>query len=1037
MKTLCTNIIKYFTENMFITNFIIIMILLLGLTHNHLLRKEVAPMVEANSIHINIYNPTASAQEIEQDVIIPLEDLIQSFDVSMTYTSFANDSYGKITAFLPITSDIVNIKQRIVSLLQNAPNLPSDARITITEEGAQSIPMYYFAIQLQDSTNTTLLQEEAHKINQQILRLPDVYTTETSGLLQKEIFVNVEPKKLMQYYISLQEIIRSLFRRNINNSEGVLNVNNSEKILITDAGFSYPLDITNTIIRSNFEQKSITLSDVAYSEEGFEKANNDVYIDNTLAVFFGVRSKSEVNITKLTKDLDDILSSRQLPKDLKITVVDKRSDSVNNILHFTQGSAILSIIIVFLVLLLFLDWRTAFWTTCSIPITISLLIITLYYTNISMNIVTLCGIITALGMLVDHGIIISENIYRYRQAGYTPLEAVKAGVGEVFVPIFVTVLTTIVAFIPLLLIRDSIGHIIKPLPIVICLALIFSFVDAITFLPTHLAHIPLQKPKELKWFKKIQDSYAIVLKKALRFRYVTILMFVGMLMGTLVLVSHMFKGFVFMEQIGVNSIYVNLEGEGGISREQMKLLVNKLTEVVKIAVPSHERTLIKEDIGKYHILELYNRGYSPNKGQIAVYLTPISKRDRDYDEILLSVQKAIADSPHSTNFTRIFYDSFGLIPKTATALNIRFLQGLGETSRSYITAMQEVFEYTKNLDGVINPEHSNLVGKNNVVLEFDYVKMAQLGIDPSIVSETLRIAISGIIPTTWRSPQEKISYIVRLDPDSRNSVEELQELLIPNLFNKLIPLKLFTSVSEIEGKEDVLRSSGQRMVEIYTDVDPAKTTPTIINRQVADFWESIKHKYPDVDIQTDGESVTISKAFGDFKLAFAIACILIYVILLMLFKEPLQPFVVILAIPFGFIGAIWAFFLHGQVLSFMSLIGLVGLSGIVVNDAIVMVEFINKEVRNSKDTLPSIVEGAKNRLKAVLLTTVTTIMGLLPSIYGLKGVADMIIPIMTAIAYGLLFATLITPFFIPVLYMIMIDIQNLTNKKTQKLDTIQ
>ncbi len=172
-------------------------------------------------------------------------------------------------------------------------------------------------------------------------------------------------------------------------------------------------------------------------------------------------------------------------------------------------------------------------------------------------------------------------------------------------------------------------------------------------------------------------------------------------------------------------------------------------------------------------------------------------------------------------------------------------------------------------------------------------------------------------------------------------------------------------------------------------------------------------------------------------MAFAIACILIYVILLMLFKEPLQPFVVILAIPFGFIGAIWAFFLHGQVLSFMSLIGLVGLSGIVVNDAIVMVEFINKEVRNSTDTIPSIVEGAKNRLKAVLLTTVTTIMGLLPSIYGLKGVADMIIPIMTAIAYGLLFATLITPFFIPVLYMIMIDIQNLTNKKTQKLDTIQ
>ncbi|MGL4677574.1 MAG: efflux RND transporter permease subunit [Brevinema sp.] len=1032
MKSNWIKLIQFFTENMFITNFIILSVLFFGFYINQQIKREVAPQVEADAIHINIYHPTASAQEIEQDIIVPLEETLQGFDVSMRYTSFANDSYGKITASLPITKDIVNTRQRLIASLQNIPNLPPEARITITEEGAQSIPMYYFSLQSVNgiSNQTTLLQQEAQNLIKKITRISNVYTVETSGLLQKEIFVHVNPNKLIQYYLSLQEIVRSLFRRNINNSEGILNVNNSEKILVTDAGFRYPLDITNTIIRSNFEKKSVSIDDIASVSEGFEQANNDTFINNTLGVFFGVRSKNGANITILTKELDQLITEykKNLPLGLEITIVDKRADSVNTILKFTQFSALISIFIVFFVLLLFLDPKTAFWTTISIPITISLLMIALYYSNISMNIITLCGIITALGMLVDHGIIISENIYRYRKLGYNSIDTIYHGVGEVFQPILVTVLTTIVAFIPLLLIRDTIGNLIKPLPIVISIALIFSFVDAVLFLPTHLAHVPLppEDKKNHQIFERLKEFYGKVLKKVLHFRYLVLCGFIGLLFGTLVLINHMFKGFVFMEPIGVSSLYVNLEAPSSINRKQMKKIVNELTELVKTVVPEYERTIIKEEIGKNHILAFSSKGFAPNKGQIAIYLTPIEERTREYDQILSSIQQVIDRSPQATNFTRIFYDSFGLIPKTEASLKVQFLQGLGSETQSYIIAMQEVFEYISSLGGVINPEHSTLTGKNKLILEFDYVKMAQLGIDPSIVSETLKIAVSGIIPTTWRSYQEKIPYIVRLDDPSRNSIEELQELLIPNLFNRLIPLKTFTSVAETSGKEDILRSYGQRMVEIYVNVDPHKTTPTTISKLVEDFYDTIKYKYPDVDLQTGGESVIISKAFEDFKLAFVIAGILIYIILLLLFKEPLQPFIVLIAVPFGIIGSVWAFYFHNQVLSFMSLVGIVGLSGIVVNDAIVMVDFINKVVHNNTDPaliIPSIVEGAQNRLKAILLTTITTVAGLLPSIYGLKGVADLIIPITTAIAYGLIFATILTPFFIPVLYLVSFDIK--------------
>lgn len=1048
MKSIWLKTVQFFTHNIFITNFIIIAILLLGALININMRREVAPAVEADAVHINIYYPTASAQEIEQDIIAPLEEVIQSFDIDVRYRSFANDSYGNITSVLPLDADIVNSRQRLIAALQSAPNLPSEARIVITEEGAQSIPMYYFSLQLKDEykDNINILQREAHRLQQEIKKIDDIYTLETSGLLQKEIFVNVNPKKLLQFYISLQEIVSSLLRRNINNSEGILNVGTQEKILVTDAGFEYPLDITNTIIRSNFEKQTVSISDIASTEEGFEQANNDVFVNGNRAVFFGIRAKNTANISKLTKEIDYLLTQRQkkLPKELELSIVDKRADSINSILNLTLESAFISIIIVFIVLLLFLDWRTAFWTTASIPVTISILIVTLYYSNISMNIITLCGIITALGMLVDHGIVIAENIHNYRALGHKPKNAIRLGVGEVLLPIFITVITTIVAFMPLLLIQDTIGNLIKPLPIVISLALIFSFLDAIFFLPTHLSHVPLSKShtQEKPWFKKLKQSYGKLLELALKFRYLVVLGFICILGATTILAGNMFKGFVFMEEIGVSSIYVNMEAPGGTSREEMKKLVNEVTQLVKQTIPEHERTIIKEEIGKYHILAFASKGFAPNKGQVAIYLTPLSQRTREYDAILKNIQQVIDNSPLTNNFTRIFYDSFGLIPNVNAALNMQFLQSSGSNSDEYIKAMQEVFAYVKTLEGVINPEHTALSGKNQVIMQFDYNKMAQLGIDARIVSDTLKIAISGMVPTSWRTYSEKIPYIVRLDPEYKNSIDKLQDLLIPNIFNKLIPLREFTSITEVPGGPDIWRSYGQRMVEIFINIDPEKTTPTIISEKIQQYYDTISHKYPDVDIQKAGDSVTISKAFEDFKLAFLVASILIYIILLLLFKEPLQPIIVLIAVPFGIIGAVWAFHLHNQVLSFMSLVGIVGLSGIVVNDAIVMVDFINKVVQQKQqddNMIAMIIEGAQNRLKAVLLTTITTIAGLLPSIYGLKGVADLIIPITTAIAYGLLFATLLTPFFIPILYMISNDakifLKNMFSKKKKTSST--
>ncbi|MGL4367796.1 MAG: efflux RND transporter permease subunit [Brevinemataceae bacterium] len=1027
--------IYFFSDNLKITNILLITILILGITVNFLLKREVTPFVEAHAVHINIYSPGLSAQDIEQDVIAVFEEEIQGFEIKTSYHSFANDSYGKIMISLPVNKNLRESRENLIQLLKHTPNIPEHTRIKITEEGGNSLPMYYFTLSLKDSTNQSLLQQYASQINKEIKKISEISDTEVGGLLSKEVHINVDPKNIKKLYISFYEIVKAIRNRNINTMSGTIETDQEEKLLITDASFKNSLDITNTIIRSNFEKKSILLKDVANITEGFETAPYDVYINGKPGVFFGIKAKHNTDISKLTKKIDTYINQTKklLPKELELTVVNKRADSINEILDLTLYSILGNICIVFLILLIFLDRRTAFWTTMSILISIATVLIVMYLSGITMNIITLAGIITVLGMLVDHGIIISENIYHYKEQGYKPQKAVILGIQEVFFPILITVATTIAAFLPLLLIKDTIGDLIKPLPIVICLALIFSFLDAVLFLPVHLMHTDIKKAHlEKPWIEKLKNYYGTFLQHVLKNRSLVLGIFITIFIATSILAVKMFKGFILLEPIGVGSIYINLEAKGGISRQEMYQYVTQIKSIVEKSIPANERSAIKEDIGKYHILSFSSKGFSPNRGQISVYLTPMSNRTRTFDQILDVVQKDIDASPYKTNFTRIFYDSFGLVPKTANALNIRFLQKSFSDSLNYIDAMKEVYNYVLGLEGVINPEHSALSGKKKLLINFNYEQMARLGLDVHTVSETLKIAANGLNTSLWRSYTEKIPYIVRLTPDSKNDINQIRNIDIPNFFSSLIPLKEIAEINEIEGSADILRSLGERMTEIYIDIDPKLTTPTLIEKQILDFYATIQQKYTDVTLQLEGESKSISNAFADLKISFFISLIIIYVILFILFKNSLQPFIVLLAIPFGMIGSIWAFYFHGQVLSFMSLIGIVGLSGVVVNDAVVMVDMINQTIKKDAHNKPSQTEiinmitiGAKHRFKAVILTTLTTVLGLLPSIYTLKGSANLIIPTITAMAYGLLFATFQTLLLIPVLYLTGMDIQTL------------
>ncbi|MGL5722069.1 MAG: efflux RND transporter permease subunit [Brevinema sp.] len=1028
-------ILEYLFKNKLVMNVLLLAFIFLGGFVSLNLKRDITPYVEPEYVYVRISYPGASAREIEQNAVIPLEKNLQSLDQSISLTTVLADNAASIYINLAGSSDLKDVKQRTIRLIQTAAGVDPRATVYITEEGPSSVPMYYFALYRDTNSSISALdfQRVAADVQRQVQGIESLSGVSAGGLLQEEIQIIAKPDLIQRFYVSLYEIIQAVQNRNLTLSGGLLDFQTETKNLVTDGGFKNPLDVKDLIIRANFENQKIRVKDIAEVREGVDQKNFLVEINGGEGVFFALKMKANGDINAVTKQIDQSLTLIQsgLPQGVELQVVERRFEAVDAILSTAQNSALVGICIVFLILLLFFDWRTSLWTTVTIPTTLAITFIYMYFSDISINIVSLCAIITVLGMLVDHGIIISENIYHYRLQGFPPIDALRRGIKDVALPVLVTVLTTIAAFLPLLSIQGILGGIIRPIPLVVSAALIISFVDAVLFLPAHLGHVPdkVLPRAERPWVIAIRNFYEKMLKKALKARYFVVLFFFLTLLATGALVQKMMQNFILMPPIGVGSIFLQLEAPKDISFEAMKDIVKEAKAIVEKAVPPDQRNALKTMTGEHTIWDfsyIYPRN---NIGQVAVYLKP---EVWDYEQVLDNIKRDVDASSLGTKLQTLSYETYGLVPKTKEGMVLFFTQKPNfPESDDYKAMMMDAYTYLNTVPGVTKARHTSIQGSDQLLVSFDYEKTAQLGIDVKTVAETLRIAAGGLTISKWQSSTTELSYILKLDLENQDKIKLINEMLIPNRFMRLIPLKEFATISEQPSDGDMLRTRGRRMVEIGSEIDSAITSAPIVLQTFNQYYSNVLiPKYPGAELYLDGESADIQTYFGSFFIAFVMAVSLIYLILLMLFKSAIQPFIVLIAIPFGIVGAFWAFYFHGQQLSFMSFVGLIGLSGVVVNDAVVMVDFINNVMGTaSRAEAPAlIVQGASKRFKAVMLTTVTTLAGLLPSVYGLSGVADMIVPIATAMAYGLLFATLLTLFFIPALYLIGLDAKQAIKK---------
>jgi len=1021
-------LISFFLRSPLLVNIITILVFTGGYIALTALHREGYPKVDRKRLSIETIFPGAGPEEVELNVTIPLEDSLKGIDGIKEYTSSSLENYSHILVVLEQdAADVEKIKSDIRREVDNTV-LPKDItrRPKISEKKVSEWPVMEIGL-FSDNLAYSELRQRALDLERILKNNSYVSKITRRGVYDSEVKILLNLDTLNELSLSIEEVIQAIESRNFDLTAGTLKTHRKDIIISVYSKLCDLHEVKNIIIRSNFDEKQVRLEDIAQIEPGFEEASSMIRFNGSPGVSLLPLKKENSDVIKavdsITHDVAQFMSTAGTNQ-FRVSYLWDQSAETRNRLGIVSSNAVIGLILVVGTLFIFMNFSNALWTALGIPFAISFSLIFLHYFGISINSVSLLGLIVVMGMVVDDAIIISENCYRHRLLGKSSLAASAAGTKEVAYPVLTTVLTTIVAFIPLLKLKGVMGDFAREIPVVIALVLIGSIVESLFILPSHMAHgLSLKNKKsdeknnskktekEKKFILFLQDKYKSALTSALRSRYKTVCIF---LLVFSVSIFCLFSGkvikFVSFPSDESTAIYI----QGSVIGGQTLAYTSEKAVVIESALSRYSDSSVKS-----YSIQIGTPG-NPENFFAEVHLAPSGERSIPGSIIQSNVRHAIDTAGVFTNLF-IQVDSGG--PPEGRAVDIQVIGNDNVMRRKIADGIHEYLKGTAGIKDIIRSDEEN---KKEIKVALNYAEAARTGVQPNAIGRTIRAAFAGVIATTVQTPEEEVEYRVLLDTRYQQSLGTLDKLYVPNLFGKLIPLRALVSTYEKNLPGKINHFNGDRTTIINADIDLDILTPmefyNSFNTTHADFHAG----HPGFRLKISGQAQENKETIDSFIHIGVLVGILIFSILVLLFRSLSQAFIVLLAVPFSFIGIAAVLLTHGMPLSSMALFGLIGLIGVVVNDSLVMVSFINDKkndfcLHNPADTLDMfqiVCDGAITRLRPILLTTITTVAGLMPTAYGLGGMDYVIMPTTRVIAWGLVVSTMLTLFLIPSLYLI-------------------
>ncbi len=1042
-------------------NLVMLAIIGAGLAFGVNLRREFFPETRPNEVLIAAPYPGAAPDEIEDSLAIKIEDRIADLrnvkEINTTVTEGAATIRIEFEEGIGIDNAVARVKREMDAL----QDLPDRAERITVEEFEPNIPV--INVSLHGEASERALKDAIQEIRNDLRSLPGMGDVLLAGVRRDELKVEARQEAMLKYGLSLPDISGRVRQAMQETPGGTIRSPTANVAVRTLGAEERAEEVRRIVVRSDPEGRPIRLGEIATISEGFADVDLRTRFDGERAlslVVYAVGKQDVLDIAEMVKayaqgrsraplDLEfgermamrfggeqgggsrvaayELGLSRPPPPG-RLTTHNDIARFVDQRLELLGRNALWGAGLVFLTLLLLLAPRVALWVTAGLTISVLGTLAAMYALDISLNFLTMFGLIVVLGLLVDDAIVVAENISARHEAGDPALQAAETGARQVEWPVVTTVLTTICAFLPLLLIAGRIGDLFGALPIVVTVALLVSLLESLFILPSHMGHSLLKAERSsgraplarlFGWIGGVRarvlqgrviPAYNVVIRACLRARYLTLAVAVATLIGCLGLVVGGRAPFVFLESADSETVLVELRMPIGTP---LAATDDVLRRIERGAAAAPEVQHVQTVAGARQNLEGGGGLSQSHLGQMFIELKPVEQRDRRSREVIDSIRASLGPLPgvKSLRFSEVQGGPGGADISLAV---------VGEHPKRVARVAAELEERLRGFEGVF--EVSNDADRGQRELRFRLRDGAkELGFTTTSIAEQVRAAVFGLEPFTFPGEREDVDVRVMLEESARRSLATIESMQVFTPDGRPVPLAEVVEIEEAEAYATVRRLNRQRAVTVSADVDRSIANPEEVTAALTPDLEALVAENPGVRIVPRGRQEDLADSFRTLPLGALAAAGMIYVLLAWLFSSYIQPLVVLFVTPFAIIGAILGHLLLGFDLTILSLIGLVALIGIVVNDSLILTTFFNQKCADGLAVFPALVAAGEARFRAILLTTLTTVLGLSPLMLEQSFQARFLIPMAITISFGLLAATAITLIVLPCTLLIFDD----------------
>ena len=1018
--------IAYMARNPLVANLLMILLAGGGIWTMLNVQKEVYPEFQLDIVEISVTYPGAAPAEVEQGILLPVEEAVRGIQGIREVVSTAEEGSGNVSIELIAGTERMKAFQEIDQAVARIRTFPDE--IEQPEVRLQSRQRSVMEVGLYGGQDVWTLRQLAERLRDRLLSNEEITQVEIGNVPEYVTHVEIPRQQLREYGLTLGQVADIIRQSSEDVPAGAVETSSGEILLRLKERKQWAEEFGRIEVVTAPSGATVTLADLANITDGFEEEGLHAQFNQQSSVELQVYRIGDQSPLEIAERVQEILTDFEtsLPPGIQYRIDSNSAEDFRERLSLLTENGIMAIVIVLIILALFLEYKLAFWVMLGMVVSFIGGMVFLPMIGVSINMISMFGFLVVLGIVVDDAVVVGENIYEYRQQGMDNLEAAIQGARDVAKPVVFSILTNIIAFIPLLFLPGTTGKFWWPMPAVVIAVLSISLIEALFILPAHLGHgTKKSKAKVAQYLERWQQSFAKgfdglvdryyrpLLDTCLRNRYITFSAAVALLVviGGFGYSDHM--GIIMMPEVAADEIEAGVRLPVGTTSDQAARVADQITASTLQMFEKHDLYRAAEGV-KTNV-----RGQ--NFIDVEIVMKPPDEREMTAQDVIELWRDEVGNIKGIDQITfEAERGPGGYAQDISVDVSHADIEVLEKASQAFLERA-EAFENTRDVNDNYNK------GK----LQYDFKLLPEgcnLGFTPTEVGQQVRNAFYGALAIRQLRGNNEVEVRVKLPREERKDLYNLEDFLIRTPDSVEVPLLDVVTVEEREAFTSINRRDGRRVVSVGMDVEPASAVTQVLESLQQDVLPQLQADFPGITWSFEGDQADMREATQSLWGGFVLAMLVIYALLAIAFNNYIQPLIVMIAIPFGIVGAVIGHMLLGYDLSLVSLMGVIALSGVVVNDSLIMIDYANRK-RSDQSVFEAIREAGVRRFRPIILTTLTTFGGLTPIILETSNQANNLIPMAISLGFGIIFATSIILLIVPSLYLILEDVVRKTKKE--------